>query len=137
MGALTWRGAAAGALAATAVAGSLVVWRGEAATVTVPAQQDAPTTLDGATLFRVKGCATCHKGPDTGPTGAMGIAPDLSDLPEVAADRVPGMPAREYVTESIRNPEAFVVAGFTSVSMPRLEVSDAEIDALADYLLAG
>ncbi|HEY5874433.1 MAG TPA: hypothetical protein VIT64_03995, partial [Ilumatobacteraceae bacterium] len=56
----------AGRLAAAAaiVAGlaSVVSWQ---TTSTVNAGGDGRPALDGAALFRAKGCATCHDGPDT------------------------------------------------------------------------
>lgn len=92
----------------------------------------------GATLFRVKGCSSCHTGPDT-PSLSNGL-PDLSDAPTWAGSRRPGVDAAEYLAESIREPGAFVVDGFRAVGpvggMPQLAVSDAEVDALVAYLLA-
>ncbi len=46
-----------------------------------------------------------------------------------------GLDAEAYVRQSIRQPQAFQVAGFTTVEMPTLAVSDAELDALVHYLL--
>ena len=39
------------------------------------------TTLDGASLFRAKGCAACHTGPDS-TAGGEGF-PNLSDATDV------------------------------------------------------
>jgi cytochrome c1 len=93
----------------------------------------APATPDGASLFFTKGCASCHNGPDG--QGRLQIGPDLGQLPDNAPHRVDGLDAEAYVRQSIRQPQAFKVAGFTTVEMPTLAVSDAELDALVHYLL--
>ena len=73
----------------------------------------------------------------TGPssTAAVSVGPDLGELPNVAASRVRGLDAAAYVRQSIRTPQAFVVAGYTEVLMPTLPVDDQELDALVRYLL--
>ena len=67
--------------------------------------------------------------------GRLQIGPDLAALPTNAGRRVAGLDAEAYVRQSIREPQAFQVAGFTTVEMPTLAVSDAELDALVHYLL--
>ena len=89
-----------------------------------PAAPAARASLDGAALFAAKGCAVCHMAP--GRTEGGGVGPDLRNLASAGA-------TPEYVRESILSPGAFVVAGWGP--MPRLEVSEAEADALAAYLL--
>ena len=89
-----------------------------------PGAPAAQASLDGAALFAAKGCAVCHLAPGRAEGG--GVGPDLQNL--VSAGATP-----EYVRESILSPEAVVVAGWGP--MPRLEVSDAEADALVAYLL--
>jgi mono/diheme cytochrome c family protein len=98
----------------------------------------AGDSLSGATLFRTKGCASCHNGPETEPI--VGIGPDLSDAGSWAGDRRPGMTAEDYVAESVRSPGAFISPAFVAIggpteAMPLLDVSDAELDALVRYLL--
>jgi mono/diheme cytochrome c family protein len=125
--------------AAAALVVSVLAWTSERT-------NDAPRTaalsssaLDGASLFRAKGCATCHNGPDT-TAGGSGF-PDLSDAGSWAGERVPGMSARDYVTQSIRDPiavisPAFQPGGGPTAGMPTLALSDAEVATLVDYLLA-
>jgi hypothetical protein len=50
---------------------------------------------------------------------------------------VPGLAAEAYVRQSVRQPQAFVVPGFDGAftRMPALPVSDAELEALVDFLL--
>ena len=106
----------------------------------VAGDDDGPsaTPLDGATLFRAKGCAGCHRGPDT-ESPATGL-PDLSDAARWAGERS-GLTAAEYLEQSIRDPVAIISPEFSGPSgpvkgMPTLAVSDAEVEALVDYLLS-
>ena len=94
--------------------------------------------LDGASLFRAKGCATCHDGP-TG-RSLTGVGPSLADAPSWAGDRIDGVSAQDYLEQSMRSPSAFISpeyrsSGGPSVGMPLLQLSDDEIDRLVDYLL--
>ena len=95
--------------------------------------------LDGESLFTTKGCATCHNGPDG--VSMIGVGPSLADAPTWAGERVDGLSAEEYVEQSMRNPSAFISpvyrsSGGPNEGMPLLQLSDDEIDALVDYLLA-
>ena len=95
------------------------------------------TELDGASLFRAKGCVTCHDGPDAdSPTG---VAPSLVAVATWAGGRKPGLSAEAYVRESIRDPAAFISPGFSrsgpAIVMPSMAISDAELEALLAYLL--
>lgn len=94
--------------------------------------------LDGESLFRTKGCATCHDGPDS--NSMTGVGPQLSDAVAWAGDRVDGLNAEEYLAQSMRSPSAFISPEYRSSggpgdSMPLLQLSDDEVDALVDYLL--
>jgi mono/diheme cytochrome c family protein len=92
---------------------------------------------EGSQLFRAKGCASCHDGPDG--HAAFDEFPSLADAPSWAADRRSGMSAEEYIGESIREPGAFIspawVGGGPVTEMPQLRLTDAEIAAIVDYLL--
>ncbi len=66
---------------------------------------DVPEGPEG--LFVAKGCAACHA--LEGVDGAVGnVGPDLSNIATVAATRVPGQSAEEYIRESILDPNAFI-----------------------------
>lgn len=100
--------------------------------------ETAAATLDGAALFTSKGCATCHRGPDS--TALMGDFPDLSSAPTWAGTRRDGLDAAAYLAESIREPWAFTAPGFSgsvgpTTGMPGLGLTEPEIDALVGYLL--
>ena len=92
---------------------------------------------DGAALFRSKGCASCHTGPDS--AALIGVAPSLADVATWAGSRQPGVSAEDYVRESITAPGSFVSPAFTPsgpiAAMPGIAVSPVEVDALVDYLL--
>jgi mono/diheme cytochrome c family protein len=114
---------------------TIATWdRGEGETVA-----DGPTTVvaDGAQLFRAKGCASCHDGPDS--TAQSVDFPSLADAPSWAGDRRTGMSAAAYIAQSIREPGAFIspawVGGGPTTAMPQLGLTEAEIDAIVGYLL--
>jgi glucose/arabinose dehydrogenase len=80
-------------------------------------------------------CMTCHllDNQTTGP------GPSLLGLHEIAAERVAGLSAEEYVRESILNPNDYVVAGYSENFMFQnygRQLSEEEIDALVIYVLA-
>jgi mono/diheme cytochrome c family protein len=65
----------------------------------------------------------------------MEIGPSLIGLAERAGQRVAELSAAEYVTQSIREPGAFTVPGYEAGTMPAFSLTEAEIQALAEYLL--
>ncbi|GAB3028834.1 cytochrome c oxidase subunit II [Bowmanella dokdonensis] len=94
-----------------------------------PAQQGGGKT--GQDLAQGKGCLACHSidgTPGVGPTwqGLYGKEVQLASGETVQADR-------EYLKESIFQPNARVVAGFQPV-MPPMPVSEAEAGAIIDYI---
>lgn len=99
-------------------------------------------SLDGAELFQAKGCATCHAGPDSAALVGSQF-PSLADASSWAGGRRPNLSAWGYLSESMREPWAFVSPEFSPGSggpmatMPALELSDAEVAAIVEYLLAG
>ncbi len=88
----------------------------------------------GVLLFAAKGCIGCHTHASV-PNARMQVGPDLTTLADRAAARVPGLDAGSYVRQSLREPGAYRVAGYTAV-MPDLHLSDIEIDSLTAFLLA-
>jgi mono/diheme cytochrome c family protein len=135
---VTARTAAYAIGAGAALVGSVAVWLTGPVGDASPAVTADGTALDGASLFRAKGCATCHTGPDS--TAAGQGFPDLSDATAWAGERVPGMSAENYITQSIRDPIAVISPQFASgaigTGMPTLTLSDVEVAALVEYLLA-
>jgi hypothetical protein len=115
---------------------SIIGWGSTSSPTVAPSSPS--TELDGAALFRAKGCSSCHDGPDT--SSFIDGFPDLSNVASFAGSRVPGISAEDYVAESIEQPGAFISPAFDggvgpTAFMPTLDVSGAEIDALVAYLL--
>lgn len=62
---------------------------------------------NGPQLYEVTlGCAACHGNPDE--PGSNPVGPWLGNIANVAADRVAGQSAEQYIYESILNPNAFI-----------------------------
>jgi mono/diheme cytochrome c family protein len=113
-------------LAATVL--SIAAWKPDSAASTL--------SQEGVDLFLLKGCASCHDGPQT--TARVQVAPSLANVAEWAGKRKPGFTATEYLYESIINPPAFISPEFIQTGpteMPSLNLTDAEINALVAYLL--
>ncbi len=71
-------------------------------------------------------CATCH--------GAQaGVGPSLADVRDLAAERVPGMSAEEYLYQSIVDPGAFVVDGYQDI-MPVKYATTLDQQQIADLI---
>ena len=92
----------------------------------------------GAQLFQRKGCATCHTGPDS--QARFEAAPSLAGAAAWAANREPGVTARDYLAESMLAPSTIISPAFRGGAgpmnvMPDLGLSPEEVDALIDYLL--
>ncbi len=87
-------------------------------------------------------CSGCHTLNSMGWTAKIG--PDLDGIGSRAGNRIPGMSAADYIHDSLRNPQHFIVPGFTSVNMPTFQntdpnapnyMPDAALDAITAYLL--
>ena len=114
-----------------ALAGALAI-----ATVDIyrtPAEVHLPAAgSSGALLFQAKGCSGCHT--IAGVAESASVGPNLTNLNDVAGERIAGIDAAAYVNESIREPQAFTVPDFPQV-MPTLAVSDTELELLVEFLL--
>ena len=79
------------------------------------------------------GCSTCHS---LAP-GQRLVGPSLAGISTTAATRVPGLSAREYLLQSLTDPNAHLVEGYDPGVMTEWDtvIGQAEIDALVDYLL--
>jgi cytochrome c oxidase subunit 2 len=100
-----------------------------------PEEGESPLAA-GREIFTSTGCNACHTLADADATAAVG--PNLDDLSGVAADREPGQTAEDYVRESIVDPPAFVVEGYSGDTMPgnyQDQLTPEEIDTLVKYLL--
>ena len=132
---MTRAGIIAACGAVVALCGTYISWNEGSARSTTT----APAAIDGQALFRAKGCATCHTGPDSNAAvGAM--FPSLAYASSWASDRKPGYTAQEYLRESMLQPGVFISPVFTpsggpTTGMPDLHLTPAEAEALASYLL--
>jgi mono/diheme cytochrome c family protein len=88
----------------------------------------------GEQIFTAAGCAGCHTFTPAGSNGTIG--PDLNDLKAAATKYAKGQTPEEYVRESIVQPDAFLVPGFSN-AMPSFQgrLTDKQIQTLIDYLL--
>jgi cytochrome c oxidase subunit 2 len=78
-----------------------------------------------------KGCTACH-----GNNGEGGVGPAWVGLFGSTVELTGGATAiadEQYLRQSITDPEAAVAAGFT-VSMPKVDLTDDQVDAIIDYI---
>ena len=96
----------------------------------------AETSAAGRELFISTGCNACHTLGDANATAEVG--PELNDVAALAEDRVKGKSAEDYIRESIVDPSAFAVKGYSGDTMPGDygdKLKPEEIDTLVEYLL--
>lgn len=79
----------------------------------------------GATLFNSQGCAGCHS---TGSNALVG--PGLGGIKEKAA----ALGGDEYLVESIKDPSAVIVEGYTPIMQSFANLDDQAIADLVAYL---
>jgi cytochrome c553 len=88
----------------------------------------------GRQVYGASGCASCHEASLSNLFRPVG--PPLREVGRVAGERVPGLPAEEYLRQSITDPGAYVVPGYPD-SMPRglaRSLSPEDLAALVAYL---
>ena len=91
---------------------------------------------DGGGAIAAPGCSFCHS-LDGSEKVAGARAPTWQGISALAGDRVPGLSAAEYLRESIVDPAADVVDGYSD-GMPKgfkLLLSEEDIDSLVAFLL--
>jgi cytochrome c553 len=88
----------------------------------------------GRQVYRALSCGSCH---EPGLSNLFRpVGPRLDRVGAVAAARVPGMSAEEYLGQSIADPGAYLVPGYPD-SMPRglaRDLSPEDLAALVAYL---
>ena len=93
---------------------------------------------DGGGVLSGGGCSECHSLDGSENTLlATEIAPSWQGISGRAGDRVPGLSAEEYLRESIRDPAAYIVEGYSDF-MPkgfRFLLSEEDVDGLVAFLL--
>jgi mono/diheme cytochrome c family protein len=90
----------------------------------------------GKALFAAQGCGSCHTFAPANSTGTVG--PDLDELSSAAQAANRGS-LGQYTFESIKDPNAYVVPGFSAGVMPPFgtTLTDAQIADLVAFLTAG
>lgn len=93
----------------------------------------SPQAQAGADLRRSEGCVACHSVDGSGGLGPTwkGIWGTEVELEGGGMATVDG----DYVAESIREPQAKVVGGF-STQMPKFDLTDEQVDAVTAYIRA-
>jgi mono/diheme cytochrome c family protein len=89
---------------------------------------------DGKTLFAANGCSGCHTLSKAGANGTTG--PNLDKQLQADA-KAAGKPVREFVRQSIVEPDAFVAKGYSSGVMPKDfgdKLSSEQLKTLVDYV---
>ena len=86
----------------------------------------------GQNLSVIKGCSACHAvdvTPKIGPSwvGLYGSQVELTDGSFVIGDEA-------YLIESIKEPNAKIVQGYTRGAMPGISLTDDELNALVAYI---
>ncbi len=98
-----------------------------------PADENlTPREKEGKYLF-AQHCTACHSTqPNTVVSG-----PSLAGLATRAETRVTGLPAYEYIQQSIERPSAYIVDGFSDLMPSSLSqiLTPEEIQQLVAYLL--
>ena len=102
-------------------------------TTTTPAQP-AGDAAAGKALFMKSGCGACHTFAAAGSTGKVGPNLDTS-LKESAT--AAGQPLDQFITTSIKDPNAYIAKGFQAGVMPRFPFTDAQVADLVAFLSGG
>ncbi len=102
-------------------------------TVIGTVQQGASGSAAGKALFAATGCGGCHPYKPAASTGKVG--PHLDKLAADAQKAHHGA-LDAYVKESIENPDAYVVPGFSKGVMPPFQgkLTDSQIADLVKFL---
>jgi mono/diheme cytochrome c family protein len=108
----------------------------ELPTPTLGPEEAADPIAQGQQVFTSSGCGGCHtiEGLSTGV-----VAPNLTQVGQVAETRQEDLSAEEYIRQSILDPNAHMVEGFQPNVMPQnydQQLSDQQLDNLVEFLLA-
>ncbi len=91
----------------------------------------------GGVLSQMGSCSHCHSLDGTENTVGHDIAPTWLGVSGRAGDRVPGLSAEGYLRESIVDPAAYIVEGYSDFMLKgfRFLLSEEDIDNLVAFLL--
>ena len=105
---------------------------GTGETSTTPAQSGSGTAPIGEDVVLLNGCQACHS-----IDGSVLVGPSWKGIFGSSESLEGGGTAivnEDYIRESIREPNAKIVEGFTPDLMPILPLTDADIDAVIEYI---
>ena len=101
---------------------------------TTPPSDGGPDTSAGQQVFAGGACVACHT---IEGISSASIGPELTHVGAVAGTRVAGLSAEDYIRQSVLDPSAFVVEGFTVGVMPPVLVPEgSDLDNLVAFLLS-
>lgn len=113
------------------------IYTGQAVEVAAPAEQTGPRTPQQL-YFVDMACSGCHNIdlPQTDTEKGV-VAPNMGNLYETAATKVPGEDAVTYIHNSIVNPTAHTVTGYNPVMPANFgeRMSPEEIDSLVQWIM--
>ena len=90
--------------------------------------------FDQAAIGNQPGCSTCH----SLEADVILVGPSLAGVANRAGERVPDLPAEEYLHESIIDPDAYTVEGFPASVMPLVwssVLTEEQVNDLVAFLL--
>lgn len=88
----------------------------------------------GQSLFANNGCPACH---NVDAAQGAGVGPNLANVAGTMQPIDGGgehLADYAYIRESIQQPQAQIVSGFTSAAMPAFNLPETQLDALVSYL---
>ena len=100
-----------------------------------PLVDESDPVAQGLAAFNAAGCVACHT---VSGISTATVGPVLDGIASRAGDRIAGLSAEEYIRESILEPNAYVVDGFTEGMMLQTFgeiLTNDEIDNLITFLL--
>jgi cytochrome c2 len=86
---------------------------------------------DGELVFEENGCDSCHSLEE----GVDGAGPSLAGIANIAAERVEGQSAEEYLYEAIVNPSAHIVEGYNDIMPAYDTLGEQNLNDLIAYLM--
>jgi len=95
--------------------------------------QEGQKLFEQATLGNQAGCATCH----SLESGVTIVGPSLAGIGSQAGERVNGLSAEEYLRQSILEPNAHMVEGFSANIMPNWsdKLTEEQVGNLVAFML--
>ena len=122
----------------------LVVFGVAAVAIALAACSSEPDPVMGEELFWTKreagidipiACSDCHVWAERRP----GDGPAFIGIREIAASRIEGTSAEDYIRQSILDPAAFLPSGYFSTHMPKMYgeiLTEEEIEHIIAYILS-